>query len=189
MERAYSLLAIKSVEAERRTFSGIASTPELDRQGDIVDPAGVTFKNPIPLLFHHDVTQPVGTVILTATPDGILFDATLPFVEEPGRFKDRVDEAWQLMKAGIITGVSIGHRILAGGVERLKNGARKVTKTEICELSLVTIPANAHASILTVKSLAAPRRTEKPAMKQTTCGTDQRVSRTSAPPMPPACPA
>ena len=166
MERAYSLLEIKSVAAERRSFSGIASTPELDRQGDMVDPAGVTFKNPLPLLFHHDTKQPIGTVVLTATAEGILFEATLPTVDEPGRFKDRVDEAWHSIKAGVISGISIGHRILAGGVEHLKNGARKLTKTEICEVSLVTIPANASASILLVKSLAAPRRTEK-AMKQT----------------------
>ena len=46
MDRAYALLDVKSVDAERRTFSGIASTPELDRQGDIVDPAGVTLPQP-----------------------------------------------------------------------------------------------------------------------------------------------
>ena len=168
MERAYSLLEIKSVAAERRTFSGIASTPELDRQGDIVDPAGVTFANPLPLLFHHDTRQPIGRVTLTATPQGILFEATLPIVEEPGPLKTRVDDAWQCIKAGVITGVSIGHRILKDGVEYLKSGARKLTKTEICEVSLVTIPANANATILTVKSLAMPRIKEKPAMKQTT---------------------
>lgn len=165
LDRAYSLLEIKAVEPARRTFSGIASTPELDRQGDMVDPAGVTFRNPLPLLFHHDAKQPIGTVILTATPDGILFEATIPTIDEPGPLKTRTDEAWQSIKAGIITGVSIGHRVLADGYERLKSGARKLTKTEVCELSLVTIPANATASILLVKSLATPKRT--PVMKQT----------------------
>ena len=169
MDRAYSLLEIKAVEPARRTFSGIASTPELDRAGDIVDPAGCTFRNPIPLLFHHDPERPIGTVVLTATPRGILFEATLPTVDEPGALKTRVDEAWQLVKAGVITGVSIGHRVLAGGVEYLKSGARRLHKTEICEVSLVTIPANANATILTVKALAMPRHQEKrPAMKQTT---------------------
>ncbi len=136
----------------------MASTPELDRQGEMVDPAGVTFRNPIPLLFHHDTRQPIGMVVLTATPSGILFEATIPTIEESGRLKDRVDEAWQSVKAGVITGVSIGHRILAGGIEHLKSGARRLTKTEICELSLVTIPANANATILTVKSLAMETR-------------------------------
>ena len=169
MDRAYSLLEIKALDAERRTFSGIASTPEVDRAGDRVDPAGVTFRESIPLLFHHDTRQPIGRVKLTRTPHGIAFEATLPVIDEPGPLKTRVDEAWQSIKAGVITGVSIGHRILDGGVEYLKTGGRKLTKTEICELSLVTIPANANATILLVKSLAAPaRRPEASAMKQTT---------------------
>jgi HK97 family phage prohead protease/HK97 family phage major capsid protein len=164
LERAYALLEIKAVEAERRTFSGIASTPELDRQGDMVDPAGVRFRNPVPLLYHHDPTQPIGTATLTVTADGILFEATLPVVEDPGPLKTRVDDAWQCIKAGVITGVSIGHRPLKDGYERLQSGARKLKKTEVCELSLVTIPANANAQIYLVKSLAAPPRQEKPPM-------------------------
>jgi HK97 family phage major capsid protein/HK97 family phage prohead protease len=154
VDRAYSLLAIKSLDARRRTFSGMASTPELDRQGDSLDPAGATFAASIPLLFHHDAKQPIGRVTLTRTPQGIAFDAELPEIDEPGPLKARVDEAWQSIKAGLISGVSIGHRILAGGVEYLRDGTRKLTKTEICELSLVTIPANASASIRLVKSLA-----------------------------------
>jgi len=154
VERAYSLLEVKGVDAQRRTFSGMASTPELDRQGDSLDPAGATFAASIPLLFHHDAKQPIGRVTLTRTPQGIAFDAELPEIDEPGPLKARVDEAWQSIKAGLISGVSIGHRILAGGVEYLRDGTRKLTKTEICELSLVTIPANASASIRLVKSLA-----------------------------------
>lgn len=153
VDRAYSLLEIKSVAPEGRRFSGIASTPELDRQGDSFDPAGATFRESLPLLFHHDTRQPIGRVTLTRTAQGIAFDATLPTVDEPGPFKARVDEAWQSIKAGVITGVSIGYRVLEGGLEHLASGVRRITKSEICELSLVTIPANASASILTVKSL------------------------------------
>jgi HK97 family phage major capsid protein/HK97 family phage prohead protease len=153
VDRAYSLLEIKSVAPEGRRFSGIASTPELDRQGDSLDPAGVTFRSSLPLLWHHDTRQPVGTVTLTKTPQGILFDAIIPEIAELGALKARVDEAWQSIKAGVITGVSVGYRVLDGGLERLASGVRRITKSEICELSLVTIPANASASILTVKSL------------------------------------
>ena len=73
--------------------------------------------------------------------------------------KDRVDEAWQSIKAGLIRGVSIGYLVLQGGVERLKNGARKLTKTEICELSLVTIPRNRSASIRLIKAQAKLQET------------------------------
>ena len=134
----------------------------------MVDPAGVRFRNPVPLLYHHDPTQPIGTATLTVTADGILFEASLPVVDEPGPLKTRVDDAWQCIKAGIITGVSIGHRPLKDGYERLHSGARKLKKTEICELSLVTIPANANAQIHLVKSLAAPPRQEKPTMSTPT---------------------
>jgi HK97 family phage major capsid protein/HK97 family phage prohead protease len=168
MDRAYALLEIKAVDAERRRFSGIASTPELDRQGDSIDPAGATFRAEIPLLFHHDQKQPVGTARLSLLPDGrIGFDAEIATVDEPGVLKNRVDEAWQSVKAGLMRGVSIGFQAAKDGIERLASGARKLTKTEICELSLVTIPANRNATILTVKSLAAPAR-PRSAMKTTT---------------------
>jgi HK97 family phage major capsid protein/HK97 family phage prohead protease len=153
LEHAYSLLTVKSLTPEGRRFSGIASTPELDRQGESLDPAGVTFRDSLPLLWHHDPRQPIGRVTLTATPEGILFDATIPDVLEPGTLKTRCDEAWQSIKAGVITGVSVGLRKLA-------QQAQRITKSEICELSLVTIPANASASIRTIKAFA----TERPVM-------------------------
>lgn len=168
MDRAYSLLSVKSIAPATRTFAGIASTPELDRQGHVVDPSGATFRNPLPLLLHHDTQQPVGTVVLTAMPDGLRFEATLPQIDRPGRLKDRVDEAWDSITAGVLTGVSIGYRLIDNAVERLKSGGLRLLKTEIFELSLVTIPANAQASILSVKSLC-----KEPAMTQTTA---ERIS-------------
>jgi HK97 family phage major capsid protein/HK97 family phage prohead protease len=168
VERAYALLEVKTVEPSRRMISGIASTPELDRQGDIFYPAGATFRNPIPLLLHHDSERPIGTASLAVTRDGITFEATLPSVDEPGPLKTRVDDAWQCLKAGVISGASIGFRIIDSGVRYLKTGGRELMKTEICELSLVTIPANASATIRLVKSLAAPRRMEKPVMGKET---------------------
>jgi HK97 family phage prohead protease/HK97 family phage major capsid protein len=168
VDHAYALLEVKAVEPGRRLISGIASTPELDRVGDIFDPAGATFRNPIPLLFHHDEKSPIGTATLKVTAEGIAFEAMLPMVDDPGPLKTRIDDAWQCLKAGVITGASIGYRILQGGVEQLKSGARRISKSEICELSLVTIPANAQATIRLVKSLAAERRPiERPRMKQT----------------------
>ena len=167
MDQAYALLEVKSIEPARRLIRGLASTPEVDRQGDSFDPAGAVFKNPIPLLLHHDASHPVGTAALSITPEGIAFEATLPTIDELGPLKTRIDEAWQSLKAGLISGASLGYRILEGGITYLKSGARRLSKTEICELSLVTIPANAHATIRLVKSLAAGRRPERSAMKQT----------------------
>jgi HK97 family phage prohead protease/HK97 family phage major capsid protein len=157
MLRAYAILDTKRADGRPRQIAGVATTPTPDRAGDILDPLGATFRNPIPLLWHHDTERPIGTVTLHApTAAGIRFDATLPDVDTPGPLRDRVDDAWQTLRAGLITGVSIGYRVLDGGMSILKNGARKFSRVEICELSLVTVPANMDATIHTIKSLDAP---------------------------------
>jgi HK97 family phage major capsid protein/HK97 family phage prohead protease len=153
----YAILHVKAIDAAARTFSGIATTPTMDRQGDILEPLGATFANPVTLLFHHDRERPVGTAMLgTPTPEGIPFTASIPYLDEPGTLRDRTNEAWQSVQAGIIRGVSVGYRILKDGAALLKAGRLHLKKTEIIELSLVTIPANVEATILAIKSLDAP---------------------------------
>jgi len=156
MDRAYALLSVKTLDPDRRWIAGLASTPTPDRRGDILEPLGATFKNPLPLLLHHDRERPVGRVTLTATREGIAFEATLPHISEAGTLRDRVDEAWQSIRAGLITGVSIGFRPLADGIKALASGGLHLLRTEICELSLVTVPANVETTIHTIKSLDLP---------------------------------
>jgi len=155
LDRAYSVLTIKSVQADQRVITGIATTPTPDRMGDILEPLGVTYTNPLPLLFHHDPTQPVGSVIFdTPTKHGITFTASLPLITEPGRVRDRVEEAWQSVKAGLIRGMSVGLQPLE--TKPMKSGrGLHILKSLIAELSLVTIPANVEATVLTVKSAAS----------------------------------
>jgi len=148
-------VARKSVDAERRIFGGLATTPTVDRQGHSVDPFGVTFRNPLTLFWQHEKNIPIGTVTLfPATAEGIAFEASIPAIDTPGPLKDAVDLAWQCLKAGLVSTVSIGYRILAGGVEKLTGGNLHLRKTEVVELSLVTIPANPDAVVRFVKSLA-----------------------------------
>lgn len=156
-ERAYSLLHVKSLDVEKRVISGIATTPEADRMGDVVVPEGITFKNPLPLLLFHDSRRPVGRVkFAKATADGVEFEATIAKVEEPASLKDEVDHAWALVKNKLITGVSIGFRPLNDAIEIMKTGGLRFLETEVLELSLVAIPANASATIHTVKSFDSP---------------------------------
>ena len=125
--RAYALLNVKAVDTERRTFSGIATTPSPDRQNDIVDPLGIRFTNPIQLHLHHDKRLPVGTASLgKPTKDGIPFQASIPHIQEAGALRDRVDEAWLSVKYGLIRAVSIGFRELKDGVEVLRGGGFEV---------------------------------------------------------------
>jgi uncharacterized protein len=152
MERAYSLLTIRSADDDARVITGIASTPTPDRYDDIVEPLGAKFSIPMPLLWQHKHDSPVGTVeFAELTDEGIPFRAQLASVEEPGRLKERLDEAWQSVKAKLVRAVSIGFRPLE--YAWMDNGGIRYLSWEWLELSLVTIPANSDATINTIRSL------------------------------------
>jgi hypothetical protein len=111
MNRAYSVLDIKAAEdgAGKRIFRGMATTPSTDRTGDIVEPKGAEFKLPIPLLWQHNSREPVGWVTAAKVTDkGIEIEGEVANVAEPGKLKDRLDEAWQMLHAKLVQGLSIG---------------------------------------------------------------------------------
>lgn len=151
--RAYSVLEIKSVDAEQRVIEGIATTPSVDRVGDVIDPMGAQFAEDLPLLWQHRHDQPVGRVKFgKPTKAGIPFTASLPHIPQPGALQARVDEAWDSVRSGLVRAVSIGFRALKDGIETLKDGGYLFKSTEIMELSLVTIPANSDAVITAIKA-------------------------------------
>lgn len=155
MDRAYSILGVKGVTDDDKFVyvEGIASTPTLDRQGDSVDPLGAKFTAPMPLLWQHDAHKPVGQMTFAKpTKSGIPFKAQIPKITEAGTLKDRVDEAIQSLKYGLVSAVSIGFRILQDGYEVMDGGGWNIKSWEWMELSLVTIPANSEAVISAVKS-------------------------------------
>lgn len=153
INRAYSILHIKAISDDKRIITGMATTPEPDRVGDIVEPLGVDYKNPAPLLWMHQHDLPVGTVMFgKPTKDGVPFTASIPVIDEPAGLKARVDEAWQSVKAGLVRAVSIGFRAIEWSLMEDTGGFR-FTKTELFELSLVSVPANAGATISAIKSL------------------------------------
>ena len=154
--RAYSLLEVKSVNEDARVITGIASTPETDRMGDIVEPKGAQFKLPIPLLWQHNSREPIGHVTKARVTDaGIEITAQITKFDEPGKLKDRLDEAWQSIKAGLVRGLSIGFQSIESARIDGTLGYRFI-KWLWLELSAVTIPANGEATITAIKSLDAP---------------------------------
>lgn len=161
IERAWSTLEIKSAsdDGEKRFMTGVASTPEVDRGGDVVDPKGVVMKLPFPFLWQHDSHQPIGHVTKAKVTDaGIEVGIQISKWDKPGKLKDRLDEAWDTLMAGLVRGLSIGFLPLESA--RIENGfGRHFTAWEMLELSAVTIPMNAGASIQTIKSMdQAPLR-------------------------------
>jgi HK97 family phage prohead protease len=154
MNRAYAVLEVKAFDSDARKITGIATTPTPDRAGDVVEPLGVSFKNPLPLLWQHNSREPVGQAkFKKPTKAGVEFEAQIFTTEEGGRVKERLDEAWQSVKLGLVRGVSIGFRPLGEAYERMKEGGIRFLETEVLELSLVTIPANQDATILSIKSI------------------------------------
>lgn len=157
--RAYSVLSVKSIDEEKRIIRGVATTPSVDRVGDIIDPMGVKFDNPLPLLWQHEHDKPIGSVKFDKpTKSGIEFEASIASTSEPGTLKDRLDEAWQSIKLGLVRAVSIGFRAIEYAF--MDSGGIRFTETEVYELSAVTIPANADALITEVKSIDARLRAE-----------------------------
>src|SRR5262245_51632744 len=143
-QRAYSTLVLKALDdsSGQRRFSGIASTISPDRTGDIVEPNGMKASFPVPLLWQHDSHQPIGWVKSAVVKGGeILVECEMAVVDEAGRLKDRLDEAWQSIKSGIVRGLSIGFKALEA--EPIKGSfAARFKSWELLELSAVTIPAN-----------------------------------------------
>jgi HK97 family phage major capsid protein/HK97 family phage prohead protease len=156
LQRAYSLLEVKTIDEDARVITGIATTPTPDRLGDIVEPKGAEFKLPIPLLSHHNPTKPIGHVTKAkVTKDGIEVTAKLvkPEAGAPQSWADRLNEAWADIKSGLVRGLSIGFKPLE---EARIDGTYsfRFIKWLWLELSAVTIPANMDATIATVKSLS-----------------------------------
>jgi HK97 family phage prohead protease len=151
MNRAYSLLTIKAVDDDARRIVGIATTPATDRVGDVVEPKGAEFKLPLPLLWQHNASQPIGHVTKArATAAGIEIEAEVARSDAPGTLRDRLEEAWQSVKIGLVRGLSIGFKPLEAEPIKGSYGMR-FTRYAWLETSIVTIPANAEASILAVK--------------------------------------
>jgi len=151
--RAYSMLEIKAINEDDRIIDGIATTPSTDRMGDVVNPKGASFKLPIPLLWQHDSSQPIGHVEAAKVTDGgITIRARIVRISEPGRLKDRLDEAWQSIKSGLVRGLSIGFRPTEDPKPIKGTYGLIFDAWELMELSAVTIPANSDANITAIKS-------------------------------------
>lgn len=155
MSKAYSTLKVKAVndDGEKRTITGIASTPKQDRDDDIMDMAGCKFALPIPLLWQHNHNEPIGEVTeARVTDDGIEITATIVKIEEEGSLKNRTDEAWQSIKSGLVKCLSIGFKLIEYNYMEDSWGLH-IKEWEWYELSAVTVPANPDAMITSVKKI------------------------------------
>ncbi len=143
-----------------RYLEGIATTPTPDRMGDVVDPEGCVYNLPVPFLWQHDSDEPVGNVVSCVhSAAGITVKVTMPKTDVPGVVKDRLDEAYQSIKLGLVRGLSIGFAPIEYSYME-DTGGYRFARWEWLELSAVTIPANMQATIATMKSMDRRRPTK-----------------------------
>nr|DAO70346.1 MAG TPA: prohead serine protease [Caudoviricetes sp.] len=179
--KAYGKFEIKEASEDQRIIKGIATTQTLDRDGDIVEPNGAEFALPIPFLWQHQRDKPIGEVIAARVTDkGIEVEIHLAQINESGKLKERLDEAWHSIKSGLVKGLSIGFR----GKEyaRTESGIH-YTKWDWHELSAVTVPANSEATITAIKAaaLGQPEKQSEPISPPTAAETAPTKAQSEAP--------
>ncbi|MCA1971250.1 MAG: phage major capsid protein [Caenispirillum sp.] len=140
---------------EAGTITGLASPfgGEADAYGDTIAPGAFakslaehTAKGSKPLmLWMHDTYEPVG-VWTEIREDGAGLQVKGRIITETSRGRD----AYALLKAGALNGLSIGYRVR--DAERLKGGGRLLKQIDLAEISLVTFPAADAARIQSVKT-------------------------------------
>ena len=133
------------------TIRGVAwkfGTP--DRVGDVIEPgAFAKAALPIPMLFGHDMGDPIGTWnTATEKADGFHVEGKL-LVSEVARAR----EVFALVKAGAVRGLSIGF-VTKKAMTR-PGGGRTIKALELFEVSLVTVPMHPGARVTSAKSAVA----------------------------------
>lgn len=123
------------------------STP--DRCGDVIVKGAFSAAGlPLPMLFAHDPIAAVGVWNGFAETDAGLEVQGRLLVDDVARAR----EVRALVKAGAVTGLSIG--FIPGKTAPRKGGGRTIKKANLVEISLVPVPAHPRARVTSVKSAA-----------------------------------
>jgi HK97 family phage prohead protease len=147
-------------ELGSREVGVVAATALRGRDGHILEPAGVELtnfrKNPI-CLFQHMADCPVATAPAIGLSNGELA-ARVQFAPEGA--SPLADQVCSLVKAGVVRGISVGFN----PIEQIpldKNrprGGQWIKRSELLELSFVTIPADFGAGVVARSFSAAAFR-------------------------------
>lgn len=150
----FTVKEASQVEEEELIISGLASTNDEDRSGDIIasdawkkeDALANYLKNPIVLAF-HDPSQPIGKTISHETVENGL-SITAKISKSAGRII-------QLIKEGILSAFSVGFMIKEADFDP-KSGIFMIKELELFEVSVVSIPANQNALFSIEKNFSNP---------------------------------
>lgn len=129
-------------------FEGYASVFEVEDGGhDVVAPGAFARSlaeksaAEIRMLWHHDPTQPIGRwTELIEDSYGLFVRGQLVLEVAQAR------EAYALLRAGALDGLSIGFRTVSSRTDE-RTGVRRLLDVDLWEISLVTFPMNEDARI------------------------------------------
>ena len=147
LKRQAFALEIKQLD-EAGEFTGLAAVyASEDLQGDVIERGAFSRSlaergNQIPILWQHDLSEPIGLGTLSDSDRGLLIEGTLDLDVDIGK------RAYSALKKGYIKGLSIGFDVVK---QRFEAGLRRLTEMRIWETSLVTLPANPQALVSAVK--------------------------------------
>ncbi|MEW9838083.1 HK97 family phage prohead protease [Mesorhizobium marinum] len=118
-----------------------------DRVGDVIEKgAFASVELPLPMLFGHDQNDPIGIwAEAVEAADGLRLKGKL-LVEHV----ERAREVRALVQSGAVRGISIG--FLTRKALPRKGGGRTISKLQLLEASLVTLPMHPGARVTSAKS-------------------------------------
>lgn len=138
------------------TFSGYGSVfGNIDSYREIVAPGAfksslsaiASAGDPLPVLWQHNPDQPIGGYTTLAEDDHGLKVAGFLLKDDVALAR----EAYALMKARVVKGLSIGYYVRADSYDE-KTSVRTLTELDLREISVVTFPANEEAQVENVKA-------------------------------------
>lgn len=148
-------LKFEDTDSKSGVFTGYASVfGGVDSYGDTIVKGAFSEtlenrKRPVRMFFGHSPGRPIGIWVDLKEDDHGLFAR--------GEFTPGNDDARNVhasMKHGAIDALSIGFRIPKGGAEEVEDGGRRISKVDLVEISVVTLPADDDARVSSVKSIA-----------------------------------
>lgn len=144
---------------ETGEFTGLGAVyGELDLQGDVIERGA--FRKSIneqsdgyPLLWSHRQDTPVGLAKLEDDSKGLRVHGRIDRQDPDGEI------AYQRVQKKLVKGLSIGYTVPnASAVKYAADGTRYLSEVRLHEMSLVVVPAQPGAQILTVKQLGDATR-------------------------------
>ena len=171
-EHLYKSFELKANEAG--SISGFFSTydKEPDSYGDIIDPGAFTETiekreesgHPFPLCWNHNFSAVIGAV------DSVKDTEKGPFIEAHFLDTQLAQDVRKMLQSGAVYQFSFAYDVLGNRAptqeEQEKGVTNVLTKVDVFEISVVTVPANQNAVATEVKSGRRNNKSDEATIKE-----------------------